>query len=113
MPEDAFGYVHEDQREIIKTRWDISQRKNILVVDDICDTGKTFQDIELYGFQTAALFLRLDSPFKPELFSRISEDDSWIVFPWERKDARTLHDSLASLPLLFIIDNIMTFFSSF
>ena len=71
------------------------RRQFILVVDDICDTGKTFQDIEVYGFQTAALFLRLDSPFKPEFISRISEDDSWIVFPWERKDSKTIQDYLA------------------
>src|SRR6056300_584321 len=29
MSEDAFGYVDEEQRDLFKTRWDISKRKNI------------------------------------------------------------------------------------
>jgi len=37
MSSDAFGYVEENEREIYKARWDISKRKNILIVDDIND----------------------------------------------------------------------------
>jgi hypoxanthine phosphoribosyltransferase len=41
MAEDAFGYVPVDEQETIKSRWDPSYRKNILVVDDINDSGAT------------------------------------------------------------------------
>jgi uncharacterized protein len=41
MAEDAFGYVPIEEQETIKSRWDPSYRKNILVVDDINDSGAT------------------------------------------------------------------------
>jgi xanthine phosphoribosyltransferase len=46
MAEDAFGYVDLDEQEILKCRWDIGKRKKILVVDDINDTGATFNWIK-------------------------------------------------------------------
>ena len=39
MADDAFGIVED--KELYKTRWDISRRKKILVVDDINDGGDT------------------------------------------------------------------------
>jgi len=33
LPEMAVGYVAEDERSIVKSRWDIKKRKNILIVD--------------------------------------------------------------------------------
>lgn len=41
MAEEAFGYVPSDKQEIIKSRWDPHFKKNILIVDDINDTGAT------------------------------------------------------------------------
>jgi hypoxanthine phosphoribosyltransferase len=41
MAEDAFGYVQEEDRELIKSRWDPTRRSKILIVDDINDTGAT------------------------------------------------------------------------
>jgi hypoxanthine phosphoribosyltransferase len=41
MAEDAFGYVPLDDQSTIQSRWDPSYRKNILIVDDINDSGAT------------------------------------------------------------------------
>lgn len=41
MAEDAIGYLSEQERELHKSRWDPSFKKNILIVDDINDTGST------------------------------------------------------------------------
>ena len=46
MADDAFGYVDSDSRTSTGCRWDISQRKNILIVDDINDSGRTFEWIK-------------------------------------------------------------------
>jgi hypoxanthine phosphoribosyltransferase len=106
MPEDAFGYVHEDQREIIKTRWDISQRKNILVVDDINDTGATFNWIKKNWQESclpqeenawnvvwennvrfATLTNNDGSEFDDVRYTcheiNKTEEDVWLVYPWE------------------------------
>jgi len=42
MAEDAFGHVPVGEQETYKSRWDVDRRKNILIVDDINDTGATF-----------------------------------------------------------------------
>ena len=41
MAEDAFGYVPVEEQSTLGCRWDPAHRKNILVVDDINDSGKT------------------------------------------------------------------------
>jgi uncharacterized protein len=41
MAEDAFGYVPAEDQNIVQCRWDPSYRKNILIVDDINDSGAT------------------------------------------------------------------------
>jgi len=46
MSEDAFGYNYPEESGVTGARWDIKQRKNILVVDDINDTGATFNWIK-------------------------------------------------------------------
>ena len=46
MSEDAFGYNDTEQTGITGARWDPGLRKNILVVDDINDTGATFNWIK-------------------------------------------------------------------
>ena len=114
MAEDAFGYEHH---KILEHNADISasagepivnlpiSRKNILIVDDINDTGATFKWIRedwesgcLPGHQgwdtvwnqnvrfatmcekTHTKFDGVDYCWK-EIDT--SEDDTWIVFPWE------------------------------
>lgn len=67
-----------------------SNEFKILIVDDICDTGKTFNSIknkhpELNIYWTT-LFLKPRSTFNPNLFVSTVPDDYWIVFPYEKSD---------------------------
>jgi len=104
MAEDAFGYVNIEEREILKSRWDGSKRKNILIVDDINDSGATFNWIKedwrsgcmpgeiawdtvwKRNVRFAALVENLDSSFET-CYNAVelnkAEDDVWINFPWE------------------------------
>ena len=58
---------------------------NVLVVDDICHSGRTFEMIKYYdaGHHCfyASLFYRKESVVKPDLY--LEETEDWIVFPWE------------------------------
>ena len=46
MSEDAFGYVSEEEQTVVGCRWDNFKRQKILIVDDINDTGATFNWIK-------------------------------------------------------------------
>jgi len=62
---------------------------NILVVDDICDSGNTFElikgidkpnvNIETY----LAIFAKKSSISIPDYIGLISEENIWLNFPWE------------------------------
>lgn len=62
--------------------------KNILLVDDIADSGKTFARAISYlgafrptSITTAALFYKPHSSFKPDFFAK--KTDRWILLPHE------------------------------
>jgi hypoxanthine phosphoribosyltransferase len=106
MAEDAFGYVNEDERDTLKSRWDLNKRKNILIVDDINDTGATFNWIK-EDWQSSCLpneTSAWDSVWNSNVrFATITEnlssnfdgvqyyydevnkaeEDCWLVYPWE------------------------------
>jgi hypoxanthine phosphoribosyltransferase len=105
MAEDAFGYVPQEEQAVYKSRWDIARRKNILIVDDINDSGATFAWIK-QDWQSGCLpnevdawnsvwahnvkFVSLVENTASEFTSDYSaveinkaEEDCWIVFPWE------------------------------
>lgn len=65
----------------------LDQTYNTLIVDDICDGGRTLVR-ELYNrsLLTATLFVRVDeTTFTPDVYVEDAKKE-WIVFPWEVKD---------------------------
>ena len=60
-----------------------------LVVDDICDSGKTFEDAP--GVYPACLHYKPTACFTPNIYG-ITVSDDWIVYPWERKDSESIQD---------------------
>ena len=56
-----------------------------LVVDDIHDSGKTLTPYIMRGMPTATLFWRKKNGPKPTFFVETIEDDTWVVFPWEKE----------------------------
>ena len=55
--------------------------KNTLVVDDICDSGKTLQ--EHMENDTYTIFYKKEAKTKPKFYSKTINQETWIVFPWE------------------------------
>ena len=104
MAEDAFGYVEPKEQEMTKSRWDTKRRKNILIVDDINDTGATLEWIRkdwqdsclpnepswdtVWGNNVRFAVL-INNDASPTEVSYIgesinkAEDPQWCVFPWE------------------------------
>ena len=64
--------------------------KNILIVDDISDSGETFINVlnllkEKYpdlNFKTLSIFYKINSKFKPDFYFR--ETKEWVKFFWEK-----------------------------
>jgi hypoxanthine phosphoribosyltransferase len=106
MAEDAFGYVPAEEQEVLKCRWDLYKRKNILIVDDINDTGATFNWIKEdwqssclpnetsawdsvwnSNVRFAVITENLSSDFDGVQYYydevNKAEEDCWLVYPWE------------------------------
>ena len=61
-----------------------------MVIDDICDSGKTLQHLE---YKTAVLHYKPHtSIIEPTFYACKFESDDWIVYPWENKDSKTIQD---------------------
>ena len=106
MAEDAFGYVPADQRGESGTETDPAYRKNILIVDDINDTGATINWImrdwqssclpnhaawdSIWGhsvryavlFDNSASKSTISPSYVGETINK-AEEDVWIDFPYE------------------------------
>jgi len=67
----------------------LTKHTNILVVDDIADTGKTLEDIrdcwgKYLNLRFATLHWKLSSKIKPDFYgAEIANDAPWITYPWE------------------------------
>jgi xanthine phosphoribosyltransferase len=112
MAEDAYGYIPTDERTnnigalpVTEHTSDTTKRKNILVVDDINDTGATldwikqdwmsgclpsdhhWNEIWNQNVRFAVLVNNEASNFKDVDYVGASinklDNPSWIVFPWE------------------------------
>ena len=108
MSEEAFGVNDATKTGVTGARWDLTQRKNILIVDDINDTGATFNWIkndwqascfpnEKYAWETvwsnnvrfAVITENESSDFNQVQYSHHGinkmEEDVWLVYPWENQ----------------------------
>ena len=67
-----------------------SVHSDTLVIDDICDSGETLENAP--GLYHAVLHYKPHtSSFTPTIWAK-EVGDEWIVYPWERRDSRTIQD---------------------
>jgi len=66
--------------------------KDILVIDDILDTGETYEAVSLAlkknkpnRIVCATMFVREDSS-RPSFWGKEAPKDEWLVFPWEKRE---------------------------
>lgn len=67
------------------------KNETILLVDEICDTGKTFERAISYfkslqpkKIYTLALYLKPKSHFVPDFW--VKKTDAWVIFPYELRE---------------------------
>ncbi|MAD24790.1 MAG: hypothetical protein CMO44_11540 [Verrucomicrobiales bacterium] len=68
---------------------------HLMILDDIADTGQTFKKVydccpvPIY----ASIHYKKQSIFKPNYYVE-EVGPEWIVYPWEKEDAKTIQDYL-------------------
>ena len=70
---------------------DCEGHENVLVVDDICDSGETLKEYHQF-FTTATIHYKQLAIVKPDFYYSLAPEDKWIVYPWEQKDSKTIAD---------------------
>ena len=68
-------------------------KKKILIVDDISDSGQTLKRFRK-DYTTATLDVRNTTIAIPQFYANWLDNADWIVYPWERKDSKTIQDYL-------------------
>jgi len=68
------------------------QSTNILIVDDIADSGETLSQFSEY--RTAVLHYKPHSSHIPTFYAKEIANDDWIVYNWEREDSISIQDYL-------------------
>ena len=86
----SIGYEDREKLDEIKifNLPDLSGCKNVLIVDDIVDSGETMKSLverinksnPTLNIKTASIFYKKSSTFKPDFFVKYT--NSWIDFFW-------------------------------
>jgi hypoxanthine phosphoribosyltransferase len=82
------------QEHNLSVAQDLWAGKNILLVDDINDSGKTFLDlVEDWKYTNeskgrlikVSVLQRYTTTYPSDYFGKLIESDNWVLFPWELK----------------------------
>lgn len=79
-----------DIKELIcidpKISYVMSHYSDLIVVDDVYDTGSTFA--KLQNFYPHATYVALFSkiPYGCHYYGKLVDPDDWLVFPWAKND---------------------------
>lgn len=62
-----------------------------LIVDDICDSGETLTN---WGDHSTAVlhYKPHTSCYTPTIWVTTHDTDSWIIYPWEDRNSKTIQD---------------------
>ena len=67
---------------------ELNNFKTIYLIDDICDSGRTFKyatkELNNLNYKTIYLLYRPNNIYKPDYYAKEIKKD-WIIFPWEMK----------------------------
>lgn len=90
-------YQKDDTVKIYQDLPPFPNESNVLIVDDICDTGDTFNIIREYirtrntciKYKTYSVFVKTPSidkvDFSSQDVNKETNDDIWVVFPWDKE----------------------------
>ena len=90
--------------------------EDTLIVDDICDSGVTFDEIYSryqteFAFSLNLKFASLHyrkhtSNFIPTFYGNLIPNDDWIIYPWEDEKADAIQDYLKDQDVLDFLEQV-------
>ena len=84
---------------------------NILIVDDICDSGETLKKFKHEKrIYTATIHYKQTALVEPDFWYSLVQKGDWIVYPWEREDAEAIQDYLTKKKTVFNKDHKTIFY---
>ena len=63
-----------------------------VVITDGCLIPLCEQQVCLQAILTATLHHKTTAEYEPNFFWKLASPNEWIVYPWERKDSKTIQD---------------------
>jgi len=82
----SYNETNKEKVEIYQIP-DLSNMDKILLIDDISDTGESFnltkEMMQSKDVITASLYVKQGTKFMPEVYGKCVLNDVWVVFPWE------------------------------
>jgi hypoxanthine phosphoribosyltransferase len=69
-------------------------KEQVAIVDDISDSGVTLALFITQGYTVVTLCHKFTCPIEVSNFKYQVQETDWVVFPWERKDAKQIADYL-------------------
>lgn len=84
----ASSYDHQDQSDEVTLELpDIPKDGKYIIVDDLCDSGKTIDALKkIYvNSKTATVFWKqlASAVTVPDIYGTECDGEAWLVFPWE------------------------------
>lgn len=82
----SYNETNKEKVEIYQIP-DISNMEKILLIDDISDTGESFNLSKEMMLNkevvTVSLYVKKGTKFMPDVYGKSVLNDVWVVFPWE------------------------------
>ena len=79
--------INEEVIQVLSRQFENS---NILIVDDVCDSGETlkyivnlFNNYDITNIKTATIHVKPRRSFQPDFYVTEVPDNCWLVYPWE------------------------------
>jgi hypoxanthine phosphoribosyltransferase len=85
IPASIIAYMHKCDVITVELPEELAKYKqeNVLLIDDVCDTGETFKKFKhLTEMTKACLVVKPWADPMPDIVAHWSQN--WVVFPWEK-----------------------------
>ena len=84
IPASIIAYMHKCDCIVVEFPEELYKYKqeNVLLVDDVADTGETLKKFKSTGYTKASLVIKPWADPQPDIVAHWTTD--WVVFPWEK-----------------------------